>query len=343
MKRFALASAALCLLLLGAGQSHAQQTKNPQVVSLFREVVARPSQSTVRVLVNGKDVALGAVVGADGWVVTVHGALKGAALKCRFADGQELEAKLVGFDVPHDLAVLRVEADGLTPVDWADSKVARVGHWVASPGTGKDPVAIGVVSVAAREIKGAKFMAPSGAPGGYLGIQLDLDYAGVKVQEVVKDAPAQKAGLKADDLILSINGQKVENADEFLAVLTRHAAGAVVTLKVERGTEETELKITLGQRPGTKGGKSRGELQNSMGSKLSDRRTGYPHILQHDSVLLPGDCGGPLVNLDGKTVGINVSRAGRTESYAIPTEVVRPLLERLKAGSKTPLNKDKGG
>ena len=62
MKRFALASAALCLLLLGVGPSYAQQTKNQQVVSVFREVVARPSQSTVRVLVNGKEAALGAVV-----------------------------------------------------------------------------------------------------------------------------------------------------------------------------------------------------------------------------------------------------------------------------------------
>src|SRR5262249_43905378 len=144
-------------------------------------------------------------------------------------------------------------------------------------------------------------------------------------------------------LILSVNGQKVENADEFLAVLTRHAAGATLTLKVERGTEETEVKVTLGTRPGTKGGKSRGEIQNSMGSKLSDRRTGYPHVFQHDSVLLPADCGGPLVNLDGKTVGINVSRAGRVESYAIPSEVVRPLLEHLKNGKKTKAGGDKGG
>src|SRR5262249_28892077 len=136
MKRILYTSAALCLLL-AAGSAQAQQGKSPQVVSLFREVVARPAQSTVRVLVKGKEVALGAVVGADGWVVTVHGALKGDEIKCRFADGWDVDAKLVGFDVPHDLAVLRLEAQGLPSVDWADSKAARVGHWVAAPGTGK--------------------------------------------------------------------------------------------------------------------------------------------------------------------------------------------------------------
>ena len=36
----------------------------------------------------------------------------------------------------------------------------------------------------------------------------------------------------------------------------------------------------------------------------------------------PADCGGPLVNLDGKVVGMNIARAGRTESYAIPCACV---------------------
>jgi len=44
-------------------------------------------------------------------------------------------------------------------------------------------VAIGVVSVMSREVKSSKFIAPTGAPGGYLGVALDLDFGGVKVQE----------------------------------------------------------------------------------------------------------------------------------------------------------------
>jgi serine protease Do len=94
--------------------------------------------------------------------------------------------------------------------------------------------------------------------------------------------------------------------------------------------------------PSAKNGKSRGDLQNSMGSKLSDRRGGFPVILQHDSVLLPTDCGGPLVNLDGQVIGINICRAGRTECYAIPSEAVRPLLEKLKsAKAKEPKKESK--
>jgi serine protease Do len=57
-------------------------------------------------------------------------------------------------------------------------------------------------------------------------------------------------------------------------------------------------------------------------------------ILQHDTVLKPEECGGPIVNLDGKAIGINIARAGRVESYAIPSEAVLPILEELKREHK---------
>ena len=310
------------------------QTKTPQMLRLFREVVAGPSQSTVRVLVGGKEAALGTIISADGWILSKYSELKGGEITCKMPDGQELKAERAGVDVPFDLVMLKVDAKDLVPVEWTDSKVSRIGHWVASPGTGKDPLAVGVISVASRQIRGAKFFAPSGTPGGYIGLALDFDFAGVKVQEILPNTPAQRFGLKAADLILSVNGETVENPEEFQAILSNNKPGSIVLLKITREEKELELKVTLAERPGTKGGKSRGEMQNSMGSKLSDRRAGFPVILQHDSVLKPTDCGGPLVNLDGKVLGINIARAGRTESYAIPSEAVRPLLEKLKNRKK---------
>ena len=65
---------------------------------------------------------------------------------------------------------------------------------------------------------------------------------------------------------------------------------------------------------------------------MSNRRNGFPVILQHDSVVLPEDCGGPLCDLDGHVIGINISRAGRVETYAIPSEVIQPLLSDLMSG-----------
>ena len=78
------------------------------------------------------------------------------------------------------------------------------------------------------------------------------------------------------------------------------------------------LQATLGGTfPGFEG---RSEFQNNLGGRLSVRRFGFPVALQHDTVLRPDDCGGPVVDLDGRVIGFNIARAGRTESYAIPTE-----------------------
>jgi serine protease Do len=276
-----------------------------------------------------KEAALGTIVSADGWILTKFSELKGK-ITVKLADGKELEAELFGHDLPCDIAMIKVDTRGLTPVEFVDSKAAKVGHWVATPGIGEEPIALGVLSVAAREVKGAKYTPPSGSQGGYLGIALDPDFAGIRVHEVFNDTPAKKAGLKTDDQIVALNGEKVDSTDDFLALLAKNKAGDEVKLKIIRDEKEEDYKITLGQRPGGKNGKSRADLQNNMGSKLSDRKAGFPVILQHDSVVRPIDCGGPLVNLEGQVIGINIARAGRVESYAIPSEVVRPLVEKLK-------------
>ncbi len=53
-------------------------------------------------------------------------------------------------------------------------------------------------------------------------------------------------------------------------------------------------------------------------------------------MLRPADCGGPLVDLSGKAVGINIARAGRTESYAAPADKVQALLTDLESGKLAP-------
>ena len=59
-------------------------------------------------------------------------------------------------------------------------------------------------------------------------------------------------------------------------------------------------------------------------------------MITHDTVLAPSECGGPLVDLDGRTIGFNIARGGRTESYAVPTPVVMTLLYDLMSGNLAP-------
>jgi serine protease Do len=164
----------------------------------------------------------------------------------------------------------------------------------------------------------------------------ESDEIGARIGVVTPDGPADRAGLKADDLIVSLAGEAIQDAESLTNVLQRTKPGDAVVVRIKRGGEELELKATLGRRPsgGRRGG--RGDIQNSMGSELSNRRNGFPTILQHDAVIKPTDCGGPLVDLDGKVIGINIARAGRTESYAVPTEAVLPLLYDLLSGKLAP-------
>jgi serine protease Do len=153
----------------------------------------------------------------------------------------------------------------------------------------------------------------------------------------MRGGAAEKAGLKVNDCIIAADGKPIDSPDDLINLLLTRKPGDVIELKVKRGEEELELKATLGKRPASA---NRGDMQNRLGSELSRRRTGFPTILQHDAVIKPSDCGGPVVNLDGKTIGINIARAGRTESYAIPTEAIRPLLKDLMSGKLAPLPKE---
>ena len=190
------------------------------VTRLFRDVVAGPGQSTVRVLAAGKEAALGVVVSADGWILSKHSELKGKKITCKLPDGEELEAELVGFDVPNDLAMLKVDATDLKPVEWSDSKVSRSAAGSLPSARARTPRPSACSASEARAVKGTRFANLSGAAGGYLGLALDFDFAGVKVQEVLKDTPAHRAGLKSEDRILSVNGEEVQNVDEFQGLIS---------------------------------------------------------------------------------------------------------------------------
>ena len=105
----------------------------------------------------------------------------------------------------------------------------------------------------------------------------------------------------------------------------------------QNNKQEEEVRVTLSKRPQA----LLGNPQERMGSSLSNRRGGFPTILQHDTVVRPVDCGGPLVDLDGKVIGVNICRAGRTESYAVPVEAVQKLLPELMSGRLAPAADDR--
>jgi serine protease Do len=294
-----------------------------QVKSAFHGVIADAAKCVVRIRCGSQDVVLGTVVGPDGWILTKASELKGRVV-VRLADGRDLEARTVGISPQFDLAMLKIDAVDLPGISWGLADPG-VGQWVASPGTDGEPLAVGVVSLPRRPIPGTK---------GSLGVLIGDTEKGVAIVGVMPNSPAAKIGLEKNDLITHVDGRPVKNKEELTARMVHHGPGATVKLTVRRGETTLEKSVTLGRlvTPGTR----QRDMLNATGVGVSGRHDDFPVVLQHDGVVKPTDCGGPVVTLDGKVVGVNIARGGRTETYCVPANALIGLMYELMSGRLHP-------
>lgn len=66
---------------------------------------------------------------------------------------------------------------------------------------------------------------------------------------IVKNSPAVKAGIQVEDIILEINGKKISQGYSLASLIQEYSVGDVITLKILRDGKETEIKVTLEERP----------------------------------------------------------------------------------------------
>src|SRR5438477_3029223 len=71
---------------------------------------------------------------------------------------------------------------------------------------------------------------------------------GVGVTEVLKDSPAEKAGLRKDDVILRFDGESVTSVRKLTRLVNESSADQNVRLTISRGGSEQELSATLSKR-----------------------------------------------------------------------------------------------
>ncbi len=84
--------------------------------------------------------------------------------------------------------------------------------------------------------------------GGFLGFDSTFTEKGLLVGKVLKDGPADKAGVEAGDIVLKVDGKGFDGKAGFKAILKEKAAGEKVALLVLRGGEEREITVVLGER-----------------------------------------------------------------------------------------------
>ena len=270
----------------------------------------------------------GVIVNADdkgGYVLTNDHVVAGSTdIQVSFADGRVLAAKLVGTDPESDLAVLRIEGKGLTPITLGQSEKAQVGDVVLAIG---DPfgvgqtVTMGIVSALGRNRLGVnryenfiqtdaainpgnsggalvdtngnliginsviysrtggslgigfaipvsmakgvmeQIIAEGSVTRGYIGISpqditpelaesLKLKIArGALVAQVVRGSPADKAGVRAGDVITAIDGNGIQDSVAAMAVIAGLKPGADAKFQLTRSEKAIDLAVNVAKRP----------------------------------------------------------------------------------------------
>ena len=236
------------------------------------------------------------------------------------SENKTYDAKIVGKDSQTDLAVLKIDATGLTKAEFADSDSVKIGEFsmaVGNPLALGTTITCGVVSAVNREVDdddGNKFKCiqtdaaiNSGNSGGalvnskgqvigvntlkvsstgvegigfaipinstisvteelktynkvrrpYMGISgRDLTkqiakthdlVEGIYVSSVEQFSAAEKAGIKAGDVITSIDGTEVKTMDKLNEIKNKHKIDDTVTLKIFRDGKTQDIQLQLGE------------------------------------------------------------------------------------------------
>ncbi|GAA5103631.1 Do family serine endopeptidase [Bartonella jaculi] len=308
----------------------------------------------------------GFFISSDGYIVTNnHVIADGKSYSVVLDDGTELDAKLVGTDLPTDLAVLKVnDKRKFSYVDFGDDLKLRVGDWVVAIGNPfgfGGTVTAGIVSARGRDIGTGAYgdfiqidaavnRGNSGGPtfdlngkvvgvntaifspsGGNVGIAFAIPagtakqvvqqliekgsvqrgWLGVQIQPVTKEisdsiglkeakgalvtdtlkGPAAKAGIKAGDVIISVNDEKINDTRDLGKRIASIKPGETVSIGILRSGKEESIKVKLTSMPEDEGEKE--------ASKYSNKRSDSDETLEdYGLIVTPSDDGLGLVVTD---------------------------------------------
>ena len=283
--------------------------------------------STALVLIGDKLAALGTVISANGRILTKNTETQKGKLSIRLGE-KKYDATVLKRFPERDLALLQIDAEELHPVRFQTAE-PPLGSILTATGAKDEPLGIGLLSVPGRAM----------AKVGFIGIQAGESDKGVLIQRALPKGAASEAGLKDNDVITHIDGKKVDDHVEFGHLIRGRKAGEEVKVQYLREGKAGQATATLKERAMRDNARNDPRMKMSHG-ELSEKSSGYPDAIQHDIPLPPQLCGGPLFDLKGRCIGINVSRAGRTKTYAIPADEIQAMLKSAK-GPKKPVKPKK--
>ncbi len=314
----------IVMIVLGFNSLSAQsvlpdekRTNGADTLKAIADLQSKVSSSSVQLGKERDKTLTGIIVSPDGYILTQASDAESLnPMHVFLPDGSNVEARSVTRDEKLDLLLVKIERTGLQAVAWGESLSLKAGQWLTSlTNRGRD-VRLGVVSASRRSIPNS---------GAVIGVRfsVDDDDAGVLIEEVAEDGPATKAGLRAEDLIIAVNGKKVSKNKDVASIIATFHPGDLVKVSYQRVGKAMECEVRLAS-------KSR-VLMNWTGDDFGNHGTSlrtdnFPEVLQHDLPLNPSDMGGAVYDLQGRAVGLNISRVDRVTNYALPVELFQKEL-----------------
>lgn len=318
----------------GAG-SLVQQVRRRALLEALAPLADPSAVSVVGVIVDSRDAGYGVFVDAAGHVLAKDSELGGGVrrIDVLLPDGLTVGAKRIASDPALDLAILQTGVGDAEPLRFnapaPAGEATAIGDAIITVGRGIAPVAAGHRSLVSYSAGGA-----DNASRAYLGVALRAPNAaeakaipggvGQIVTSVQEGSGAAEAGIAVGDALIKVDGFVLESPESAATQLRMHAPGDTATVTIAHAGTARDLKVRL-QRPMWMGG------PGNMGAALNRRATGFGEVIVHDGIVPAEAVGGPIIDSHGRVIGLNIARADRTKTYALPAAVVHASVDRMLA------------
>ena len=271
------------------------------------------AQSVVELLVDSKQVSIGTIVDADGWVLTKASVLAGK-VSCRLSDQSVVVAEKWAESQEHDLALLKINVGGLSAAEFSDKEPPSIARVLCAVGPGQI-LKPGIVSIETRAIPPEprwKGDATEDTPDGPMISRLSHGWRNKTNLSTIGTK------LQINDTLVSINGHPTPNVatlTQVLAIsLTGYCTGDLVSVSIRR--KGAPINVLTPLPPATV------VDYWMMDEHDTPRRSGFAGVFDTDIELLQREVGCPVIDVEGRIRGIATVSRGRDETQRGPTSVL---------------------
>ena len=139
------------------------------------------------------------------------------------------------------------------PVFNMDGQVIGVSSVIVSPTGASVGIGFAIPSEAVSRIV-AQLLAKGSIERGWLGVSVDERDGGVTIASLDRNGPAAKSGIKPGDVVVAINGEKIDSSRGLIRAVAAVPPGDSARVTVRRSGREIDIGVNVGRRPNEQAG-----------------------------------------------------------------------------------------